>query len=410
MKILQLCKKFPFPLKDGESIAVTYLSRALNDQGCEITLLSMNTSKHYLDINHLPAGYNHYTAIHTVDVYNHVHPWDAFLNLFSSDSYHVTRFISHDFEKKLISLLEKDHYDVIQLESIILAPYIPVIRKHSKAVIAMRTHNVEHEIWERIAENTSFWPKKWYLQHLARKLRNFEIGQLHSYDLLVAITQKDLNTFRELGYRNHAVVTPIGLDTKDYLPDFSSYQRPITLSFIGSLDWIPNQDGLKWFLENVWNNIHTQFPELEFHIAGRNTPDWILNLKMPKVIVHGEVPDAVTFINQHSVMIVPLFSGSGMRVKILEGMSLGKVVITTTLGLEGIDAHHQHELLISDTAESYEQNIRFCIQYAGVLPEFGKKAVQFVSEHYDNREIAVNLISAYQKILGKKVAQTVENE
>lgn len=107
MKILQLCKKFPYPLKDGESIAVTYLSNALHNLGCEISLLSMNTSKHYMEISDLPSDFNHYKEIHVTALDNSIKTLDAFKNLFSSDSYHVSRFICPDFRNKLIELLKK---------------------------------------------------------------------------------------------------------------------------------------------------------------------------------------------------------------------------------------------------------------------------------------------------------------
>lgn len=134
MKILQLCKKFPYPLKDGESIAVTYLSHALHDLGCDITLLSMNTSKHFTDLNSLPREFNHYKEIHVTALDNSVNAFSAFKNLFSKDSYHVSRFVCPDFKNKLIELLQNNDFDVIQLETLYLAPYIDVIkniRKHS---------------------------------------------------------------------------------------------------------------------------------------------------------------------------------------------------------------------------------------------------------------------------------------
>jgi len=113
MKILQLCKKFPYPLKDGEAVAVTNLSRALNELGCEITLLCMNTTKHYTDINKLPEDFNHYKEIHSTDLDNSLKPIDAFVNLFSDESYHVSRYVSKPFARKLISLLKENDYDII---------------------------------------------------------------------------------------------------------------------------------------------------------------------------------------------------------------------------------------------------------------------------------------------------------
>lgn len=403
MKILQLCKKFPYPLKDGESIAVTYLSKALYENGCQITLLAMNTSKHYLPLEELPDHYNHYEKIETVDINNHLNPWDAFVNLFSQDSYHIIRFVSSRFENKLIALLQQENFDVIQLETIYLAPYIPVIRKYSSAIVAMRAHNIEHEIWERYADNVTLLPKKWYLRYLNQKLKRYEMDQLNNYDMLVAITERDLQKFIDMGERKKALASPIGLDIRDYMADDSCFEGPISASFIGSLDWMPNQEGLVWFLQSVWDQLSERYPELELHIAGRNTPWWISRRRSDKVIIHGEIPDAVSFINQHPVMIVPLFSGSGMRVKILEGMALGKVVITTSLGLEGINATHLEEVIIANTPEEFLESFDYCYHHREEMLHIGRKAQVFVAKHYDNLSIAKDLIKAYCELGGKQI-------
>ncbi len=249
MRILQLCKKFPYPLKDGESIAVTYLSKALRDLGCEITLLCMNTTKHYTDPSKLPDDFDHYESIHCTPLDNSINAVDAFLNLFSVSSYHVERFVSAPFRDKLVQLLQRNTYDIIQLETLYLAPYVSTIKRYSDAHVVMRAHNVEHEIWERISQNTRFLPKKWYLTHLARKLKNYEVGSLNDYDFLLALTDRDLRKFKTLGYKNGAIASPIGLETGQYVvrPPSKPLKHPLSLCFIGSLDWMPNREGLSWF-------------------------------------------------------------------------------------------------------------------------------------------------------------------
>ncbi|MCB0571480.1 MAG: glycosyltransferase [Phaeodactylibacter sp.] len=395
MKILQLCKKFPYPLRDGESIAVVTLSRSLHRLGCKVTLLAMNTAKHYSDITHIPDELSHYEQVLAVEVDNRVKPLGAFLNLFSRESYHIARFVSPAFRRELSRLLSSQEFDIIQLETLYLAPYIPVVRQYSGGRAAMRAHNIEHEIWQRIAGNTGLLPKRWYLKYLAGKLRRYELEQFNAYDILAPITQRDLSLFRSLGYNRPAVVTPIGLDSQQYVPDYSSYRRPVSLSFIGSLDWMPNQEGLKWFLDEVWSKAHDIFPGLELHIAGRNTPSWIGQLRLPNVYVHGEVPDAGAFINQHSLMVVPLLSGSGMRAKILEGMALGKVVLATSIGLEGIGASDKREVLVADTPGQFISSITYCYEQADVLEQMGKAARSFVARHYDSLQIARRLLDAY---------------
>ena len=400
MRILQLCKKFPYPLRDGESVAVTFLSKALRDLGCEITLLCMNTTKHYTDVGDLPEDFDHYKSIHTTTLDNSVNPVDAFLNLFSNTSYHVERFISESFRNRLVEVLENNEFDIVQLETLYLAPYVETIKQHSDAQIVMRAHNVEHEIWDRISSNTSFLPKKWYLTHLARKLRDYEVEHLNDYDYLVALTERDLQRFKHLGYRNGAVASPIGIDSSCYTKvNLPARSTDLSMCFIGSLDWMPNIEGLNWFLSTVWPQIHAAYPQVTFHVAGRNTPESFQARRFPNVVFHGEVPDAVEFIGRHQVMIVPLFSGSGMRVKILEGMALGKVVISTSLGMEGIHARHNQELIVADSAQEFVNAIQYCDENPDELSRLGETARDFIRQRFDSHMLARRLYGIYSELL-----------
>ena len=123
MKILQLCKKFPYPLKDGESLAVTFLAKSLYKLGCEVSLLAMNTTKHPVVVEKIRSRLEHYKNVYYSNLDNEVKPFHAFLNLFSSDSYNISRFESPEFAQKLESILKKKHFDIVQLESLYLAPW-----------------------------------------------------------------------------------------------------------------------------------------------------------------------------------------------------------------------------------------------------------------------------------------------
>jgi glycosyltransferase involved in cell wall biosynthesis len=360
-----------------------------------MTLLAMNTTKHYFDLKGQNNPFDHYQEIITVDIDNTIKLKDAFLNLFSRQSFHISRFVSRDFEKALIRLLKRSSFDVIQLETLYLAPYIPLIRKYSDARISMRAHNVESEIWTRITNNTSSFPKKIYLKYLSDKLHRFECRMLHHYDILMPITSRDLGIFRQMGFKGNAVVVPIGLDSTEYKADYDSFRKKLSISFIGSLDWMPNIEGLRWFLKNVWGKIQKELPGIQLHIAGRNTPDWLKNIKKKNIVVHGEVEDAAAFINEHSIMVVPLLSGSGMRAKILEGMALGKVVLTTRIGLEGIDATDKQEILIGDDVRDMVKAVKWCSKQNGRLEMVGRRACDFVQSNYDSMEIARKVYKAY---------------
>ncbi|MDO8368497.1 MAG: glycosyltransferase [Saprospiraceae bacterium] len=400
MRILQLCHKFPYPLKDGGAIAVTYLAKAYAALGHEVTLLSMNTSKHWIDVSGLPPEFNHYAATHTVFVENHIRPLPALRNLFfSKKSYHVERFDSPEFARKLAEVLKAKAFDVVQLESVFLSPYLPVIREHAPlAKAVLRTHNVEHEIWERIADHANPL-KQWYLRRITPRLKSYELEQINHCDLVVGISQRDVAQFRNLGLRQPATVSPIGLDCRDYHPDPRSFSRPLSLSFIGSLDWMPNQEGLRWFLEAVWLPLLApNFPELTFHIAGRTAPRWLRELKMERVAFHGEVPSAAEFLNQHSVMVVPLLSGGGMRAKILEGMAVGKVVLSTRLGIEGIEAADSRECLLAEKPEDWLEALRWCYDEGENLTALGVRARLFCEQHFDNETVARKLVEELERI------------
>ncbi|MBK9272641.1 MAG: glycosyltransferase family 4 protein [Saprospiraceae bacterium] len=400
MKILFVCKKFPYPPKDGESIAILQMSQALASKGCEVSLLAMNTTRHpFRHTESVPTELKHFKTIDDVMVDNKIYLWGAFKNLFSRNSYHISRFVSEEFEKKLKFLLQNNEYDIVQLETLYLAPYIDAIKSVTNAPIVMRAHNIEHEIWERISENIRFFPKKVYLQYLSDKLKKFEIEKLNQYDLLVAITNRDLEIFKAMGYKNGCLSSPVGYKVGQHNIEAKVFENPYRMSFIGSLDWLPNLQGLEWFLEEVWPKILKKFPHAEFHFAGRNAPQRLINNTPPRVYYHGEVESSSEFIKQFPLFVVPLRAGSGLRIKILEAMSMGRIVISSSIGLEGILAQHQKQVFIADQPEQYLKALEYIHENKGRLPEISASASQFIQMNFDQDLLADQLMKAYQKAL-----------
>lgn len=397
MKVLQLCKKLPYPLKDGESIAVNSLSRAMVDLGCEMTLLAMNTEKHFTEVPDRCSELDHYTAIHTIYVDNSLNPFDAFIDLVSGKSYNITRFDSPDFRQKLIELVTNNSYDIIQLETSYLGIYIDTIIKHCNAKVVLRSHNLEYEIWERISDNTKRGLKSWYLNKCAERLFDFEVSSLDDYDLLVTISDQDVIKYKQLGYSKNCISSPAGLNLPDYA--VSALNSKNSLSFIGSLDWIPNLNGLQWFVENVWDKVHQVHQNLHFHVAGRNLNSSFLNTARAGIKLEGEVECAKEFISSHNIMIVPLFSGSGIRIKILEGMALGRTIISTSIGAEGIGGENGKHYLLADNEEEFQKAISKCMDDPRMVSEIGRNARNFVEDHYSNLSNATHLIDAYQELV-----------
>ncbi|HNQ69358.1 MAG TPA: glycosyltransferase family 4 protein [Bacteroidales bacterium] len=399
MKILILTNKMPYPPRDGGSIATLTLALSLQRSGNDIEILSMNTSKHYFIANNIPSDINSKIKFHCVDINTDTKLIKAVSNfLFSSIPYNAERFISQDFDKKLSELLQTTTYDIIQLEGLYLCPYIDTIRKFSKAKISLRAHNIEHEIWTRAAVNEAQKLKKIYKRNLAARIRKFKLNYINKFDFLIPITSRDANLYTFFGNNMPIHVTPTGIDNDNVL-----LQNPLNSSefpgffHIGALDWIPNIEGLTWFIENVWKEFSKKYPEYKFSIAGRNaSADFEKYLIQNNIDYLGEVESAAEFISKGSVMIVPLLSGSGMRIKIIEGMAAGKTIITTSMGTEGINTTNDENILIADTAEGfYSQLIR--ISKSIELHNFiSQQARNFVLKNYDNDKIALGLTNFYK--------------
>ncbi len=399
MRILQLTNKPPWPAKDGGAIAILNLTRGLSRLGHEVTVLSMNTLKHHVNPGDIPGPVRALADFRFAPVPAAISPFRALLNLlFSRKPYIAVRFISRRFNKRLALLLQEKEFDIVQLEGLYLCPCIPVIRKHSSAKIAYRAHNIESEIWQRSVHLAS-GPKKWYLRNLAARLRKYENHWINRYDLLVPITGRDQQTLTAMGNRKPSLVIPGGIDT-EVLPDTGATVEFPSLFHLGSLEWSPNQEGLSWFLREVWNAISGKYPELRFHIAGRNAPSWLIHAcAKPGVLFLGEVEDAYRFMASRAIMVVPLFSGSGMRIKILEGMALGKAIVSTSLGAEGVPVTHGSDIMIADNAGEFIRCISLLVENQLLCQTLGTNAKKLIMNQFDNLALSRDLTGFYLKNL-----------
>lgn len=399
MKILQVTNKVPYPAKDGGAIACMNLTRGFSLLGNNVTVLSMSTEKHQLSINEIPDLIKELAHFKLVDVPAKISLLGAAFNLlFSRKPYNAVRFISKAFENELKTVLQNTDFDIVQLEGLYVCPYIPVIRKYSKAKIVYRAHNIEHEIWDRTAKMAKGF-RRLYLKILTRRIKKIEIKYLNQYDLIVPITERDGEILNQLGNTKPSHVSQTGIDSSVLIPNAKHLQHP-TLFHIGSLEWSPNQEGLIWFLENCWPAIHEKYPDLNFYIAGRNAPLWLQRkFGLPNVIFEGEVHDAYEFMNSKSIMVVPLFSGSGMRIKIIEGMALGKPIVTTAIGTEGIASESGKNIIVAETVTDFNNAISKLIDDREFFDAVSKNAIEFIHQNFDNLTTAGKLVGFYKKYI-----------
>ncbi len=400
MNILLLCNKSPFPPGEGGPMAMNSIVTGLLEAGHNVKVMAFNSNKYHVDINDIPQDYRKKTRIEFIDIDLGIKLKEAFKNLFSDESYHVQRFVSEEFKKRLIKVLKKERFDIVQLEMIYMAPYIETIREHSNATIVLRAHNVEHKIWERMAKKTIFFAKRWYINHLVRTLRKYEMSVIDKVDGIAAITTTDASFFRRVT-ATPVIDLPFGVDIEKFDPVFEVGDAP-TFYHIGSMNWMPNEEGIKWFLKNVWDKVLERTPDAKLYLAGRNMPKWLRKTKKKNVFVVGEVADAHEFVNQHNVAIVPLFSGSGMRIKIIESMALGNTVITTLVGAEGILYTEFDNIIIADNVPKMVENICRLYQHPEEAEAIGMNARRLVEEVYDNKKIINRLLIFYDEIKSKR--------
>lgn len=397
MKILQITNKFPYPPKDGGVIATFTMLKGFSLKGNDVTVASINTIKHFTNPKTLPHEVASLATFHDVTLNTNLNPWKAFVNLvFSKLPYTASRFIDKSFETCLLDILQSQTFDVIQFEGLYVLPYIPIVKKHSTALIVYRAHNVEFEIWDRLWQETTHFLKRIYLKNLAKRVRKFELSYLNRYDVIVPITNRDLDAYTDFGNTKPAFVAPTGVFANDLKP-VVSYSRATSLFHIGGLDWAPNQQGLEWFIETCWPIIHKNNPQLIFRIAGRNAPDWfVAKIQVAGVEFVGEVANARDFMEENTIMIVPLLAGSGMRIKIIEGLGLGKAIVSTSIGAEGIPAIHNESICIANTKEEFVESIQLLIKNNEIRFSIEKNAVTFVHTNFDNETIISNLLDFYK--------------
>jgi glycosyltransferase involved in cell wall biosynthesis len=397
LKILQVSNRVPYPLNEGGTIGIYNYTRGFSELGCEVTLFAQAARKHRIDMEEAKRVLGGYGRFEVFPVNTDVNAWDAFKNLFSDKSYNVERFYDPMYEQALIKELQQNEYDVIQIEGTFPALYSDVIFKHSKnAKVVLRQHNVEFQIWERLAKNAKNPIKKWYLSLLSKRLKRFERKHLNQYAALVPVTEDDGNLFKEMGCTIPIFPSPAGIDTEMWKP--SENISPKTLYHIGSLEWMPNLEAMLWFVEEVWPEILKQDPEVQFYVAGKGMPEHIKNMDVTNVHMIGEVDSATDFVQDKSISVVPLKSGSGIRLKILEAMSAGKPVVSTTIGAQGIEYEPNTNIVIGDSATEFAHAVMRLLNDEAFDQKVRQEGRKLIEERYSNRSVVQRLIDFYQTL------------
>ena len=395
MKILQLCNKPPLPAVDGGCIAMNNITQGLLDAGHEVKIISIATHKHPFKENTYDPNYLRKTRFEAVYVETKVNIVDAFSSLVTSDNYNISRFFSTDFDRTLMNILKREKFDIIHLESLFMTPYIGSIRRFSKAKVILRSHNLEYMIWQRSAESTGNRAKRVYLNYLAKQLKQYEVNVIDQVDGIAAISKSDAEKYAAFGCEKPLETIPFGIDVADYRPTDLSLMNRNSIFHLGAMDWKPNVEGVMWFAEKVFPKLK----EVNLHLAGRKMPKWFSESIDSSIHNHGEVIDALTFMDQFPIMIVPLFSAGGMRVKIIEGMAMKKAVISTSVGAEGINVTDGENILIANSKEEFIKVINKVNKDKALLHRIQENGRKLVELEYNNSILTERLVQFYDNVL-----------
>jgi len=362
-----------------------------------VRLFAPNASRNHIPVHTLPERFTQRYRIRTFDLNTALVPSAMAANwLCSNEPYHSIRFMHATVGRELRQLLSEESYDIIQFEGPFLGGWLPLIREHSDAAIVFRAHNIEYEIWSELATRTKNPLKKAYLMSQSGRLAAFELRLAQSVDGILAISRATAQYFEPRTTKPIEVLGSVALarPKADPIPR----ERLKHLSFLGSLDWQPNIEAVDYLLESWWPVLRQKYPDMQLHIAGKNFPEALMRKKIGGVLMHGEVSDATTFLLAHPVVVVPLLSGSGIRIKILEALALGLPVISTAKGVQGLDVLADVHYLRAENAEECAHQCRRLREHPQLAQQLGEEGQHFISTHYGAQDLTHKLSNFYRHL------------
>ncbi|PKR81616.1 hypothetical protein CW751_03575 [Brumimicrobium salinarum] len=372
-KIFHFSNKPPFPLKDGGCVAISSILRSLlqlND--VEVYHFTLSTYKHPFSAEAYPTTWRDRMKFGHQKIQTKTNIFDAIYHLLRNKSYNVARFYDKKVAKTLTQLIDKEKFTIAVFESIYLLPYLSIFKKKGIKVI-VRTHNLEHEVWNSMAETQGNFLKQKYFKHLAIQLKKYEEKELKKVDGIIAITETDALFFQQFEPDVMTTVIPTAVKTNFPPPNYAQND----FYFLGAMDWKPNIEGIHWFLKEV---IPEGLKGTQFFIGGKGLKKH--QYDHPAVQNQGEVENAVDFIHQHGICIIPMHAGSGLKIKLLENMAMGKPIVTTTEGARGVDVEHEKHVLIADDPIAFRSLMYRLHLDQKLRKKLGTNAKKYIEQHY----------------------------
>lgn len=317
--------------------------------------------------------------------------------LFTGHAYSIEKYFAYpELRRTFEDLLRSTEFDGIVCDFIFPAPLIDWASPCPKILF---THNVESQVWERHLKVTTnpLWRFVYKLE--SKALARAETSYVKLADHVLAVSDNDRDFFARYVDPSRLSVIPTGVDTEYFQPSGQPEQSDTTV-FTGSMDWMPNEDGVAYFVDKVFPLIQREVPQAAFWAVGRRPPRRIQALASSNVVVTGAVDDIRPYLAKASVCVVPLRSGSGTRIKIFEAMAMGKAIVSTTLGAEGLPVRHGKNIILADDPADFAREVVSLFSNAARRRELGDAARQLVERNYGWPSVAAHFNRVLASVSG----------
>lgn len=396
MKILQISPQIPWPLDSGGRIGIYGILKYLAKRGNDIYFISYLNN---FDQNLVDPILQEFCHSHILNISTENRIIPAIINLFSNVPYNISKFKTKELEEFLIDFFKKYEVDVVHIDHLHLGWTVDVIKSIKDVPVILREHNLELKIMQRFSEQQTNIFLKFYSYLQYKKFIRYEPALAEKFDKCIMVSEEDERLLKKMNPKVKTATIPVGVG-KELLNINKSNIIPFSLFHIGSMSWLPNKDGLNWFLQEVFPSVIESFPKTTLYLYGSGTDKLNVPLSLTKNIVKiGYVKDIWEATNDKQLAIVPLRIGSGIRVKIIEMLATGQNIISTSIGKEGISITDGEEILIADTSEEFIDKIIKYFNNGYDSEKISIKAKQRVAEYYTWEKIAESFELEYKKLL-----------
>jgi polysaccharide biosynthesis protein PslH len=320
---------------------------------------------------------------------------DAAVHIVGSRPYAVAKYASAAYRGLVRQQLDTGRFDLVVCDFLVPAVNMPATLPCPSVVF---THNVESEIWRRHWERQTNPVRRWLFGQQYRRMLAFEETTLARFDTVLAVSETDAATIARLyprSLRRPAVTIATGVDTSYFAPAPAVAVRPHHLVFTGSMDWIPNEDAMAYFCRDILPRIRASVPDVSLSIVGRSPTPAVARLaESAGVEVTGRVEDVREHIAAAAVYVVPIRIGGGTRLKIFEAMAMGKAVVSTTVGAEGLPVTHGQDVRLADSADAFAGEVVSLLRHPDERRPLERQARDLVVRHYDWAAVAGQLEDA----------------